>query len=83
MLHATYKTNCPIRHCNKCDSYKKELEKYKRKYEIAKSGLTKEERITLIGLIENEQIKYMIANDKYDTDEYILLEQLKAKIRTV
>lgn len=69
--------------CNKCDSYKKEAEKYKRKYEVAKSGLTKEERITLIGLIENEQIKYMIANDKYDTDEYILLEQLKAKIRIV
>lgn len=69
--------------CNKCETYKKESERYKRKYEVAKSGLTKEERITLIGLIENEQIKYMIVNDKYDTDEYILLEQLKAKIRIV
>lgn len=69
--------------CNKCDSYKKESEKYKRKYEIAKSGLTKEERDILIGLISNEQIKHMIAKDKYDTDEYILLEQLKAKIRIV
>ena len=69
--------------CNKCDSYKKEAEEYKRKYEIAKSGLTKEERYMLIGLISNEQIKHLIAKDKYDTDEYILLEALKAKIRIV
>lgn len=69
--------------CNKCDSYKKESEKYKRKYEIAKSGLTKEERDVLIELICNEQTIHMIAKDKFDTDKYILLEQLKAKIRTV
>lgn len=69
--------------CNKCDSYKKESEKYKRKYEIAKSGLTKEERDILIELICNEQTIHMVAKDKYDTDKYILLEQLKAKIRTV
>lgn len=69
--------------CSKCDSYKKELEEYKRKYEVAKSGLTKEERDILIELISNEQIKHLIAKDKYDTDEYILLEQLKAKIRIV
>lgn len=69
--------------CNKCDSYKKESEKYKRKYKIAKSGLTKEERDILIELLVNEQIKHLIAKDKYDTDEYILLEQLKAKIRIV
>lgn len=69
--------------CNKCESYKKAVEKYKNKYEIAKSGLTKEERTVLLGLIENEQIKHMIAKDKYNTNEYILLEQLKAKIRIV
>lgn len=69
--------------CNKCDSYRKELEQYKRKYEIAKSGLTKEERNILINLISNEQIKHLIAKDKYDTDEYKHLEELKAKIRNV
>lgn len=69
--------------CNKCDSYRKESEKYKRKYEIAKSGLTYEERTMLIKLICNEQVLHMVAKDKYDTDEYILLEQLKAKIRIV
>ena len=67
--------------CDKCDSYRKESEKYKRKYEIAKSGLTKEERNVLIELISNEQIKHLIAKDKYDTNEYISLEELKAKIR--
>lgn len=69
--------------CNKCESYKKESEKYKRKYEIAKSGLSKEERDVLIKLLTNEQIKHMIPNNKFDTEEYILLEQLKAKIKIV
>ena len=69
--------------CNKCDSYKKESEKYKRKYEIAKSGLTKEERDILLELICNEQVLHMVAKDKYETDKYVLLEQLKAKIRIV
>ena len=69
--------------CNKCESYKKESEKYKRKYEIAKSGLTKEEKDVLINLLTNEQIKHMIPNNKFDTKEYILLEQLKAKIKIV
>lgn len=69
--------------CNKCDSYRKESEKYKRKYEIAKSGLTKEERDILIELICNEQIKHMVAKDKYNTDRYILLEKLKVKTKTV
>lgn len=69
--------------CNKCESYKKESEKYKRKYEIAKSGLSKEERDVLINLLTNEQIKHMIPNNKFDTEEYILIEQLKAKIKTV
>ena len=27
-LHATDKTSCPERHCNKCDKYRKENEKY-------------------------------------------------------
>lgn len=71
-----------INGCEKCDSYKKESEKYKRKYEIAKSGLTKEERDTLIIFICNEQVK-LIANNDYASERYILLEQLKAKIRTV
>ena len=69
--------------CSKCESYKKESEKYKRKYEIAKSGLSKEERDVLIKLLTNEQIKHMIPNNKFDTEEYILLEQLKAKIKIV
>lgn len=69
--------------CNKCESYKKELEEYKRKYEITKSGLSKEERTILLELISNEQIKNLIAKDKYDTDEYISLEALKAKIRII
>ena len=69
--------------CNKCDSYRKESEKYKRKYEIAKSGLTKEERDILIGLISNEQIKHLVAKNKYDTDEYKCLEKLKMKIKNI
>lgn len=67
--------------CNKCESYKKESEKYKRKYEIAKSGLTKEERAILLELICNEQIKNLVAKKEYETEKYILLERLKAKIR--
>lgn len=67
--------------CDKCDSYRKESEKYKRKYEIAKSGLTKEERNVLIELICNEQILHMVAKDKYETDKYKQLEELKVKIR--
>lgn len=66
--------------CNKCDSYKKELDKYKRKYETAKSGLTKEEREVLIELICNEQILHMVARNEYESEKYKLLEQLKAKI---
>ena len=83
MSHMVDETNCPMRHCNKCDKYRKESEKYKNKYEIAKSGLTKEERTILIGLIENEQVKHMIAKGEYNTNEYILMEQLKAKLRVV
>lgn len=83
MPHIVDETSCPMRSCNKCDKYRKESEKYKRKYEISKSGLTIEEKTVLIGLIENEQIKHMIANNEYNTDEYILLEALKAKIRVL
>lgn len=83
MSQTTNKVSCPMKRCNLCDKYRKESEKYQRKYEIAKSGLTKEERTILISLIENEQVKYMIANNKYNTDEYKSLEALKAKIRTI
>lgn len=69
--------------CSKCDTYKKEVDKYKRKYEIAKSGLTKEERNILLELICNEQIKHLIANNKFESDRYSDLEKLKAKIKTV
>lgn len=83
MPHMVDKTSCPMRYCNKCDKYRKESEKYKQKYEIAKCGLSKEERDILIHLICNEQVKHMVANNKYDSDEYKQLEELKAKIRTV
>lgn len=63
------------------ESYKKDLEKYKRKYKIAKSGLTKEERNTLIELICNEQIKHCIPNNEHESEKYNMLEELKAKIR--
>ena len=69
--------------CNKCDTYKKEAKRYKRKYEIAKSGLTKEERDALIELICNEQIKHLIVNKQYATERYGLLEKLKVKIHFI
>lgn len=69
--------------CNKCDTYKKEAEKYKRKYEIAKSGFKKEERDILIELICNEQLLHIIPNNNHETQRYGMLEELKAKIRTV
>lgn len=69
--------------CDKCKFYKKQSEKYKRKYEIAKSGLTKEERGILIELIGNEQIKHLLVKNEYKSEKYNLLEELKAKIRTV
>ena len=43
--------------------------------------LTKEEKDILIGLICNEQIVHLIARDKYESDTYVVLENLKAKIR--
>ena len=69
--------------CNKCNIYKNETEKYKRKYKIAKSGLTKEERNVLISLICNEQLKHLLAKNEYESKEYGLLEQLKIKIKTI
>jgi hypothetical protein len=50
-------------------------------FDVKKPSLTKEEKDVLIKLIENEQIKHMIVNEKYDTEEYILLEQLKVKMK--
>lgn len=83
MPHMIDETSCPMRHCNKCDAYRKESEKYKRKYEVAKSGLSKEERDVLIELICNEQTIHMIAKKQYESERYNMLEQLKAKIRVV
>lgn len=83
MPHMVDGTSCPMRHCNKCDKYRKELDKYKSKYEIAKSGLTKEERDILIELICNEQIKHILPNNKHESIRYNMLEQLKAKIRVI
>lgn len=69
--------------CDKCESYKKTAEKYKRKYEMAMSGLTQEERDVLIELICNEQTKYMIVNNYYASRKYGLLEELKVKVKTI
>ena len=69
--------------CNKCNTYKKQIDKYKRKYKIAKSGLTKEEKEILIGLLAHEQLKHLIPKGRHDTDEYRILEQLKVKVRTI
>ena len=69
--------------CKNCDTYKAELEKYKRKYEIAKSGLTNEERKILIEFICHEQLNYTIPIEGYESEKYNILEQLKIKIRTV
>lgn len=43
--------------------------------------LTKEEKDVLIELIENEQIKHMIPNNKFETEKYTMLEELKVKIK--
>lgn len=69
--------------CNKCDTYKKELEKYKKKYELAKSGLTDFERNILIELITNEQLIHIIPKDEYESDEYKCLEKLKIKVKNI
>ena len=45
--------------------------------------LTKEEKDILIELICNEQTMHMITKDKYETEKYNILEELKAKIRTI
>ena len=42
---------------------------------------TSEEKQMLIELICNEQVKHMIANDKYESKRYNELERLKAKIK--
>jgi hypothetical protein len=69
--------------CSKCNTYKAELEKYKNKYETAKSGLTKEERKLLIELICEKQLTHIIPNEGYNSYTHNLLEQLKAKIRVI
>lgn len=69
--------------CSKCDTYKKEVEKYKYKYEIAKSNLTDSERSILIELICDKQLMHIIRQDGYETETYKSLEELKAKIRII
>ncbi len=69
--------------CKNCDIYKAELDKYKKKYEIAKSGLTNEERNILIEFICHEQLNHTIPIEGYESEKYSQLEQLKIKIRTV
>ena len=69
--------------CNNCDIYKTELEEYKRKYELAKSGLTDEERKIVVELICNEQLNRTIPTEGYESKKYNTLEQLKIKIRSV
>lgn len=69
--------------CKNCDTYKAELEKLKKKYEIAKSGLTDEERKILIEFIINKQLEHMIPNNEYQSNKYIILEKLKAKIKKI
>lgn len=71
--------------CSKCETYKQELEKYKERYELAKSGLSDSEREILIELICNEQLRHLIpkADEGYESKRYNLLEKLKAKVRVV
>lgn len=71
--------------CKKCEEYKKDLEKYKRQYEMARTGLTAKDRNILIELICNEQLKHFIPKlgNNGMPEEYNILEQLKAKIRVI
>ena len=85
-----------LSNCKNC-AIKTELEEYKRKYELAKSGLTNEERRIIVELICNEQIMNIVPNyiipdevpdDKREDKEhklkkYDILEKLKAKIKVV
>ena len=71
-----------LSNCKNCD-IKTELEKYKNKYELAKSGLTDEERKILIEFICHEQLNHTIPTEGYDSEKYNTLEQLKIKIRSV
>lgn len=45
--------------------------------------LTKEDKDILIELICNEQLKHHITKNEYESDKYSMLEELKAKIRTI
>lgn len=48
---------------------------------MCKEKLTKEEKIILLELLINEQIKHLIPNNKYESERYTKLEELKVKIR--
>ena len=69
--------------CKNCDTYKAELEEYKRKYELAKSGLTDEERKILIEFICHEQLNHTIPTEGYESEKYMCLEKLKVKVKNI
>lgn len=69
--------------CSKCDTYKKEAEKYKYKYKTVKSGLTDNERSILIELICDKQLTHIVHENGYESESYKSLEELKAKIRII
>ena len=48
---------------------------------MSKQLFTVEEKNILLELICNEQVLHMVAKDKYETDKYLQLEELKMKIR--
>ena len=48
---------------------------------VNNSMLTNEEKKLLFELITNEQLKYLIPKDQYNTNKYNALEALKVKLR--
>lgn len=50
---------------------------------MSEQRLTKEEKDILLELIFNEQTKNLIIKDKYETDKYKQLEELKMKIKNM
>lgn len=45
--------------------------------------LTKEEKDILLELLINEQLKHLIPKDRYKSNEYVVLEKLKSKIKNM
>ena len=50
---------------------------------MSEQKFTQEEKDILLELICNEQVLHMVAKDKYETDKYKQLEELKAKIKSM